>query len=68
MHVFQIKAIMISISFSLAFGAMFAKTWRVHVIFTQTTIGKKVCWFEGMWWDLSYFIPDIYPSVFNSTP
>ena len=20
---------------------MFAKTWRVHVIFTQTTIGKK---------------------------
>ena len=20
---------------------MFAKTWRVHIIFTQTTIGKK---------------------------
>ena len=31
----------ISVSFSLAFGAMFAKTWRVHVIFTQTTIGEK---------------------------
>ena len=28
--------------FTLAFGAMFAKTWRVHAIFTNINLNKKV--------------------------
>ena len=28
--------------FSLAFGAMFSKTWRVHSIFTDLKVNKKV--------------------------
>lgn len=28
--------------FSLAFGAMFSKTWRVHSIFTDLKLNKKV--------------------------
>lgn len=28
--------------FSLAFGAMFSKTWRVHSIFTDVKLNKKV--------------------------
>ena len=31
-----------SIGFTLAFGAMFAKTWRVHAIFKSITPKKKV--------------------------
>ncbi len=29
------------ISFTLAFGSMFSKTWRVHSIFTNINITKK---------------------------
>ena len=33
----------ISLAFSMAFGALFSKTWRVHKIFTaQQAIKKKV--------------------------
>lgn len=28
--------------FSLAFGAMFSKTWRVHSIFTDVKLNKKI--------------------------
>lgn len=28
--------------FSLAFGSMFSKTWRVHSIFTDVKLNKKV--------------------------
>ncbi|KAK9753076.1 Receptor family ligand binding region [Popillia japonica] len=31
-----------SVGFSLAFGAMFSKTWRVHSIFTDVKLNKKV--------------------------
>ena len=31
-----------SVGFTLAFGAMFAKTWRVHAIFKSITPKKKV--------------------------
>ncbi|XP_033752065.1 LOW QUALITY PROTEIN: gamma-aminobutyric acid type B receptor subunit 2-like [Pecten maximus] len=32
----------LSIGFSLAFGAMFSKTWRVHAIFTNIKLNKKI--------------------------
>ena len=46
---------MLAIAFSMAFGALFSKTWRVHKIFTaQRAIKRKVnpsfsfycCWYE----------------------
>ena len=36
------RAWIMSIGFTLAFGAMFAKTWRVHAIFKSITPKKKV--------------------------
>lgn len=36
------RAWVMSIGFTLAFGAMFAKTWRVHAIFKSITPKKKV--------------------------
>ena len=33
---------MLANGFTLAFGAMFAKTWRVHAIFTNISLNKKV--------------------------
>lgn len=38
------RAWLLMAGFSLAFGAMFSKTWRVHSIFTDITINKKVNW------------------------
>jgi len=32
----------VAIGFSLGFGAMFSKTWRVHVIFLNATNTKRV--------------------------
>lgn len=32
----------LALSFSLAFGAMFSKTWRVHKIFTNKKIRRMV--------------------------
>ena len=39
---FQARAWIMSIGFTMAFGAMFAKTWRVHAIFKSITPKKKV--------------------------
>ncbi|XP_050524506.1 gamma-aminobutyric acid type B receptor subunit 2 [Daktulosphaira vitifoliae] len=36
------RAWLLMAGFSLAFGAMFSKTWRVHSIFTDITINKKI--------------------------
>ncbi|XP_046559273.1 gamma-aminobutyric acid type B receptor subunit 1-like, partial [Haliotis rubra] len=36
------KVYLLTLGFSMAFGALFAKTWRVHVIFTNATKQKKV--------------------------
>ena len=36
------RAWIMSVGFTLAFGAMFAKTWRVHAIFKSITPKKKV--------------------------
>lgn len=33
---------MLSYGFTLAFGAMFSKTWRVHSIFTNIKLNKKI--------------------------
>ena len=30
------------VGFTLAFGSMFSKTWRVHSIFTDVQLNKKV--------------------------
>ncbi|KAK3101930.1 hypothetical protein FSP39_007438 [Pinctada imbricata] len=32
----------LAIGFSLSFGAMFSKTWRVHAIFTNIKLNKKI--------------------------
>ncbi|CAG5127347.1 unnamed protein product, partial [Candidula unifasciata] len=32
----------LALGFTLAFGAMFGKTWRVHAIFTNIKLNKKV--------------------------
>ena len=36
------RAWVLANGFTLAFGAMFAKTWRVHAIFTNIKPNKKV--------------------------
>lgn len=36
------RAWLLMVGFSLAFGAMFSKTWRVHSIFTDVKLNKKV--------------------------
>ncbi|XP_020912676.1 gamma-aminobutyric acid type B receptor subunit 2-like [Exaiptasia diaphana] len=38
----QVQAWMVSIGFTLAFGALFSKTWRVHVIFLNKTERKVI--------------------------
>ncbi|KAI0215382.1 Gamma-aminobutyric acid type B receptor subunit 2 [Lamellibrachia satsuma] len=37
-----IRAWVLSFGFTLSFGAMFSKTWRVHAIFTNIKLNKKV--------------------------
>ncbi|XP_041350735.1 gamma-aminobutyric acid type B receptor subunit 1-like [Gigantopelta aegis] len=36
------KIVLLTVGFSLAFGALFAKTWRVYLIFTHGTKQRKV--------------------------
>lgn len=48
---FQARAWIMSIGFTLAFGAMFAKTWRVHAIFKSITPKKKVSHFQSLKWN-----------------
>ncbi|XP_041350739.1 gamma-aminobutyric acid type B receptor subunit 2-like [Gigantopelta aegis] len=38
----EAKLVSLTVGFSLAFGGLFAKTWRVYVIFTHGTKQKKV--------------------------
>jgi gamma-aminobutyric acid type B receptor len=38
----QAKIWILSYGFTIAFGAMFSKTWRVHSIFTNIKLNKKV--------------------------
>ena len=39
----KVRLYVLAIAFSMAFGALFSKTWRVHKIFTtQRAIKKKV--------------------------
>ena len=37
------KAWILMAGFTLSFGSMFSKTWRVHSIFTNVQLNKKVC-------------------------
>ncbi|XP_053385078.1 gamma-aminobutyric acid type B receptor subunit 2-like isoform X2 [Mercenaria mercenaria] len=41
-HICTSRAWVLSVGFTLAFGAMFSKTWRVHSIFTDIKLHKKV--------------------------
>lgn len=41
-YICTIRAWLLMAGFSLAFGAMFSKTWRVHSIFTDVKLNKKV--------------------------
>jgi gamma-aminobutyric acid type B receptor len=41
-YVCAARAWLLMAGFSLAFGAMFSKTWRVHSIFTDVKLNKKV--------------------------
>ncbi|XP_070183606.1 gamma-aminobutyric acid type B receptor subunit 2-like, partial [Littorina saxatilis] len=36
------RAWVLALGFTLAFGAMFSKTWRVHAIFTNLKLNRKV--------------------------
>ena len=36
------RAVVLSLGFSLSFGALFSKTWRVHKIFTAAKSLKKM--------------------------
>lgn len=38
----QSKVWVLSLGFTLSFGSMFSKTWRVHSIFTNIKLNKKV--------------------------
>jgi len=38
----QLKTWVFCVGFTLSFGAMFSKTWRVHAIFTNIQLNKKV--------------------------
>ena len=38
----QARSWVLSVGFTLSFGAMFSKTWRVHAIFTNIKLNKKV--------------------------
>ena len=38
----QLKTWVFCLGFTLSFGAMFSKTWRVHSIFTNIQLNKKV--------------------------
>ncbi|CAH1790060.1 unnamed protein product [Owenia fusiformis] len=38
----RLNAFSLTIGFSMAFGALFSKTWRVHAIFTNVQLKKKV--------------------------
>lgn len=38
----QINVCLLSIGFTLAFGGIFAKTWRVYKIFTNNQMKKEV--------------------------
>jgi len=38
----QLKTWVFCVGFTLSFGAMFSKTWRVHAIFTNVQLNKKV--------------------------
>ena len=39
---FKVDAFLISIAFSLVFGAIFMKTWRIYKIFTNVKLSKQV--------------------------
>ena len=39
----HLKAWVLMAGFTLSFGSMFSKTWRVHSIFTNVQLNKKVC-------------------------
>ena len=41
-YVCTARAWLLMSGFSLAFGSMFSKTWRVHSIFTDVKLNKKV--------------------------
>ncbi|XP_065314258.1 gamma-aminobutyric acid type B receptor subunit 2-like isoform X2 [Gordionus sp. m RMFG-2023] len=41
-HLCMARVWILSLAFTLAFGAMFSKTWRVHAIFTNVKLNKKI--------------------------
>lgn len=46
----QARAWVLMSGFTLAFGSMFSKTWRVHAIFTNIKLNKKVRTFIWFGW------------------
>jgi gamma-aminobutyric acid type B receptor len=41
-HICVVRVWLLTVGFTLAFGAMFSKTYRVHAILTNATLTKKV--------------------------
>jgi hypothetical protein len=53
----QVRLYVLAIAFSLAFGALFSKTWRVHKIFTaQRALKKQVIGIIHPYADLGNFL------------
>ena len=45
LNLIEIRLWLLTVGFTLAFGAMFSKTYRVHAILTNSKLTKKVCLF-----------------------
>ena len=46
-YICTVKAWVLMAGFTLSFGSMFSKTWRVHSIFTNVQLNKKVGQFQN---------------------
>ena len=40
---FQVRVWIMCVGFTCLFGALFSKTWRVHILFRNHQLKKKVC-------------------------
>ncbi len=41
-YILKVRIWTLSIGFTISFGAIFSKTWRVHTIFTNVNASKRV--------------------------
>ena len=61
---FQARTWMLVYGFTLAFGSMFSKTWRVHVLFTNKKLTRKVDMYKNPNAIFSFFYETPYVQLF----